>query len=82
AFDHNPSKYAEKVSTPTLLMHGNQDPRVKDFEARAIYDALDGPKVLQEFPEAGHGNYIEADRPGWERAIEAFLSSSRYQYTP
>jgi alpha-beta hydrolase superfamily lysophospholipase len=73
AFAHNPVEYATSVTCPTLLMHGAHDPRVLPAEARAIFDALGGPKQLLEFPNLGHGVGLSSDPDLWRQSVASFL---------
>ncbi len=72
-FDHNPSEYARRVTIPTLLFYGEQDPRVTRHETDAIYSHLAGKKRLVTFPEAGHGKFLDQYENEWLREIHDFL---------
>lgn len=72
-FAHDPVHYARSVSVPTLLLHGEGDPRVHVPEVMAIANALAGPHEVALFPGAGHEGLIAADRARWEGAVRAFL---------
>jgi len=73
-FDHNPVDYAARVPVPTLLLHGERDPRVHMNEARGIDDALAGAHRLVVFPDAGHVPLLGADGALWRREVEAWLA--------
>jgi uncharacterized protein len=72
-FAHNPVDYARSVRCPTLLMHGEQDPRVTVEQSRAIYDALGGNKEQVEFQGAGHQSLIASAPQLWKDSVERFL---------
>jgi len=73
-FDHNPVDYAARVRVPTLLLHGERDPRVHVDEVRGIDAALVGPHRLVVFPDAGHVPLLGADGALWRREVEAWLA--------
>lgn len=72
-FAHNPIDYARGVHAPTLILHGENDPRVKPAEVQAIAAALAGPSEVELFPEAGHVGLIAADRARWVTTVSAWL---------
>jgi alpha-beta hydrolase superfamily lysophospholipase len=72
-FANNPVEYARSVRCPTLLMHGEQDPRVTVEQSRAIYDALGGYKEQVEFRGAGHQSLIATAPQLWKDSAEHFL---------
>ncbi len=72
-FAHNPVEYARRVRVPTLILHGEEDPRVKPEEVQAIADALAGPNEVELFPGAGHVGLIAADRDRWISTVSAWL---------
>ncbi len=57
-FRYRPVDSAARVRVPTLLMNGDQDEWVRVDEARAIFDALKGPKTLQLFAGVGHDSCL------------------------
>lgn len=75
AFSHNPADYARNVVTPTLVLHGANDPRVTEAEAQNIFDNLAGPKQLIVLPDIGHESYIVRAPAAWRQSITAFLDS-------
>jgi dipeptidyl aminopeptidase/acylaminoacyl peptidase len=55
---HSPITYADRVTTPTLILHGENDPAVPIAQAWAFYRALCERNVPVEFviyPREGHG---------------------------
>ena len=76
AFSHNPSDYAANVQCPTMVLHGELDERVTVREARAIHDALAGPKVLRVLPGAGHEASQGISDSAWIALIAPFLAAA------
>jgi dipeptidyl aminopeptidase/acylaminoacyl peptidase len=57
-WERSPLKHVAKVSTPTLLMHGENDPDVPIAEAEQMYIALKDvgvETVFVRYPREGHG---------------------------
>jgi dipeptidyl aminopeptidase/acylaminoacyl peptidase len=75
AFQHNPVDYARRVHVPTLILHGHDDPRVTEAEARAIYDRLPAAKVIEVFPNVGHGVTGVIPPETWRDVVGRFLSA-------
>lgn len=65
---HSPMAYGERIQTPTLIWHGDQDARVPLMQSRHLYTQLLKNKVPVEFvvyPSEAHG----LRRPGFERDL-------------
>lgn len=73
AFGHKPTEYSKSIDTPTLLIYGEKDHRVKRSEIDEIYKNLPGEKELLLFPKAGHGDYLKTDEAEWKSRVEHFL---------
>ncbi len=58
--DRSPIKYATNNKTPTLILHGKEDPRVHPSQSLELYRALKmhgkAPVRLVWYPGEGHGN--------------------------
>jgi dipeptidyl aminopeptidase/acylaminoacyl peptidase len=58
--DRSPIKYAHESKTPTLILHGKQDPRVHPSQSLELYRAMkthgQAPVRLIWYPGQGHGN--------------------------
>lgn len=78
-FAHNPATYAASVTCPTLLLHGENDPRVTAAQANAIFDNLGGPKQVVPVAGAGHELLIAADPQAWKQEVADFLARSPQQ---
>jgi dipeptidyl aminopeptidase/acylaminoacyl peptidase len=72
-FEHNPSAYATSVRCPTLLMHGERDPRVTLAEARRVFDAIGGTKEFVTFERSAHESYLSTNASQWRTAVERFI---------
>lgn len=72
-FTHNPASYARKVTTPALLMGGEQDPWVKVPELKEVRAALAGPSELVTFPGVGHESLAVAAPHRWKSTVQTFL---------
>jgi dipeptidyl aminopeptidase/acylaminoacyl peptidase len=59
-YDRSPVKYAHQSKTPTLILHGKDDPRVHPSQSLELYRALKthgkAPVRLVWYPGQGHGN--------------------------
>lgn len=59
-WDRSPVKYAHLSKTPTLVLHGKEDPRVHPSQGLELYRALKlhskAPVRLVFYPGQGHGN--------------------------
>jgi uncharacterized protein len=74
-FAHNPVDYASKVTCPTLLLRGADDPTVSTKETQAILQALAGPKLLHTFPNEGHDSSLSVPGEEWSAVVGPFLES-------
>ena len=76
-FEVSPVKYAHKSKTPTLILHGKDDPRVHVSQGLELYRALkihgEAPVRLVLYPGEGHGNRKNTSRLDYMiRTIEWF----------
>ncbi len=75
-FRLNPVEFAEQVQIPTLLLHGENDPRVTKEQAESIFTALSGPKELLEFADVAHESIVTAQEDKWKDCVSQFLKSN------
>jgi pimeloyl-ACP methyl ester carboxylesterase/protein-S-isoprenylcysteine O-methyltransferase Ste14 len=75
AFAHNPAVYAARVTSPALVLYGEDDQRVFPAEAQRIHDALCGPKRLSGYPGAGHLPLSTADGERWRTDMTWILNA-------
>lgn len=76
-FGHNPADYARQVTCPTLLMHGQRDPRVTRAQADSVYANLAGAKQFALFEDAEHMSYLRNEPEHWRKVVAGFLDASR-----
>lgn len=73
----SPIHRMDRVRTPLLVVHGENDPRVPVGEARQVAAALDArgvPVDLLVFPDEGHGITRLANEAAYVERMGAFLS--------
>lgn len=72
-FRMNPVDFAANIHAPTLLLAGEDDPRVHLAEVESIRASLAGPADLVVFPGAGHVGLYSADTALWRSSVTSFL---------
>lgn len=72
-FAHNPVEYARSVKYPTLMLHGERDPRVTVEQAEDIYEQLGERKEFVSFPGAGHESLLANAPEMWKESVSRFL---------
>jgi alpha-beta hydrolase superfamily lysophospholipase len=70
-----PADDAARVTSPSLLISGEDDPWVRPEETRAIYHRLAGPKSLRLVPGMGHEPCLRAHPEEWRSAVRGFLDA-------
>ncbi len=73
AFKHNTVAYAQKVTIPTLHIHGAKDPKVRRHETDAVFNALGGMRYLSILENCAHDNLMLDDPKAWTAAVWDFL---------
>lgn len=76
-YDRSPVKYAHQSKTPTLILHGKEDPRVHPSQSLELYRTLkthgQAPVRLVWYPGQGHGNTKNTSRLDYSlRTMEWF----------
>lgn len=76
-YDRSPVKYAHQSGTPTLILHGKEDPRVHPAQSLELYRSLKthgkAPVRLVWYPGQGHGNTKNTSRLDYSlRTMEWF----------
>jgi dipeptidyl aminopeptidase/acylaminoacyl peptidase len=65
-WERSPVRYAHQSKTPTLILHGKEDPRVHPSQSLELYRALKlhgkAPVRLVFYPGQGHGNSKNTSR--------------------
>lgn len=73
-FAHNPVDYAPSVVCPVLCLHGTDDPRAPEDQARRVFDATLSPrKKFATFDGVGHGSYAAAHPDTWRALVANFI---------
>jgi alpha-beta hydrolase superfamily lysophospholipase len=72
-FHFNPADYAHNVRCPTLLMHGEKDPRVRLEEMQHIAKNLNSNSVSKVFSSVGHQDYLSSNPVEWHAYVTDFL---------
>ena len=81
----SPINHVDKIQRPLLVIHGANDPRVKQAEADQIVVAMRERDLAVEYivaPDEGHGFRIRENRLAMYARTEAFLANhlgGRYQ---
>lgn len=73
----SPFFHADKIERPLLIIHGANDPRVKQSEADQIVAVLKSkktPVTYLLFPDEGHGVQFGANASAQGAAIDGFLA--------
>jgi len=65
-FRHNPVEYATAIECPTLLLHGENDPRVTVEAVRSIKHAIGTNATLHVFQGAKHESLLDYDLAQYE----------------
>lgn len=73
---HDPARYASGVAVPTMVIQGNQDPRVHVEDAQAIADALGDRGELVVVDGLGHQPLVEVEPERWRTTVGPFLSAA------
>ena len=74
AFNHNPADYAQFVTSPSLVIHGQHDPRVTSTQADAVYQQLNGWKKFSNYALAGHETVLNTDLSKWREDIRNLVA--------
>ncbi len=74
AFKFKPAAYAQRVTCPALVMHGESDVRVSLNEAKKVFDNLSGQKRFISYPGVSHQLIVTASRDDWKNDVANFLS--------
>lgn len=74
AFNMKPSEYVKKITVPTLLQWGKNDPRVQREETDLIYKNLAGKKELVVYENSGHQSLCTNEHDKWMASVSSFLN--------
>ena len=76
---NSPTKLADKIDVPVLLIHGEEDQRAPFAQAKAMRAALDAAHKPYEWlskPGEGHGFYTEKNNIEFYTRLQAFLQKN------
>jgi dipeptidyl aminopeptidase/acylaminoacyl peptidase len=74
--ERSPLNYVDQIEVPLLVVHGANDPRVKQHEADQLVVALRDKGIEIEYlvaPDEGHGFRAPDNRKAYAVAVERFL---------
>jgi dipeptidyl aminopeptidase/acylaminoacyl peptidase len=75
----SPITYTDKIQRPLLIVHGANDPRVKQAESDQIVKAMqdrDIPVTYMVYPDEGHGLSSPKNKASFFAAAENFLAKA------
>ncbi len=73
AFNMNPTEFVKKISCPTLVQWGVNDPRVSRGEIDDIFNNISALKKLMLYQTCGHESLCKKETQKWITTISAFL---------
>lgn len=73
-YDMKPAEFAKKITVPTLLQWGKNDPRVLQNETDQVYQSLAGKKQLVVYENAAHESLCDKEHEKWMASVSAFLN--------
>jgi len=71
----SPVLAAAKVKQPVFVLYGEVDRHARPPEAKAIYDALKGPKEIWGIPGAAHVDLYRFAGPEYENRVGQFINT-------
>jgi len=74
AFGMKPAEFVKKITMPTLLQWGRNDPRVLQEETDAVYKNIAGKKQLVVYENSGHQSLCEKENEKWMASVSSFLN--------
>jgi len=74
AFNMKPEEYAKKITCPTLLHWGKNDPRVTRAEEESIFKNIASPdKKFVVYDNCGHESLCKKENEKWVKEVSDFL---------
>ncbi|MES2847909.1 MAG: alpha/beta fold hydrolase [Bacteroidota bacterium] len=73
-YDMKPAEFAKKITVPTLLQWGKNDPRVLQHETDQVYQSLAGKKQLVVYENAAHESLCDKEHDKWMASVSTFLN--------
>lgn len=74
AFGMKPAAFVKKITMPTLVQWGKNDPRVLQEETDAVYKNLAGKKQLVVYENSGHQSLCDNEHEKWMASVQHFLN--------
>lgn len=74
AFGMKPAEFVKKITMPTLLQWGRNDPRVLQEETDTIFKNIAGKKQLVVYENAGHQSLCDQENEKWMATVSNFLN--------
>ena len=76
AFNMKPVEFAKKITQPTLVQWGKNDPRVQKEETDAIFNNISSTnKSLAVYEYCGHESLCEKENEKWMQTVKQFLNN-------
>lgn len=75
AFRLNPVEFAKDVTSPILIIGGEQDQRVPPHILRNIYTNVQGEKELVFFPNIGHQDIFKDAKEEYQDILQHFIKN-------
>jgi alpha-beta hydrolase superfamily lysophospholipase len=72
---HNPVRYARAVEAPVLMLHGTEDSRATEVQARRVFACLGGKKAFATFEGSTHESLFKRSPEQWTNEVASFLAS-------
>lgn len=70
----SPDRYAAKVRTPVLVLHGDSDPIVDDKLGQELYEEFkNAPKKFVKIPKGGHTPAFLSNDPKWRNKVMGYM---------
>jgi uncharacterized protein len=73
-YNMKPAEFAKKITVPTLLQWGKNDPRVLQNETDQVYKSLAGKKQLVVYENSGHESLCDKEHDKWMATVSTFLN--------
>lgn len=74
-YEASPIRAVRHSTTPILFLHGESDHLVPVFMSRELYNAAQGPRSIQTFPNADHVSSFYNDPILYSRTVYGFIQS-------
>ncbi len=73
-FGLNPVDDVPQIVAPTLLLHGQSDPRVSSADLQILADRFPTPPTILDVPNVGHEPIALASPELWRSTVDPFLA--------